>query len=101
MSARYKQLQDFNKAGEADEINRKQAALLVEASAESKSGCRKNHQMLKVMGDIGLWPRPAGTTDRTMMAAAKIHATIWASFRIGNGAFSLCWEQNPVESQFL
>ena len=56
MPTRYKQLQEFNKAGEADEINRKQAALLVEARAESKSGCRKNHQMLKVMGGIGLWP---------------------------------------------
>ena len=64
MSTRYKQLQDFNKAGEADEINRKQAALLVEASAESKSGCRKNHQMLKAMGISVCGLRPAGGTHR-------------------------------------
>ena len=57
MPARYKQLQDFNQAGEDNEINRKQATLLVEAQAESKSGCRKNHQMLKLMGNIGLWPK--------------------------------------------
>lgn len=55
MPTRYEQLQEFNEAGEDDEINREQAALLVEPQTEGKSSCRKNPQMLKVMRGNGLW----------------------------------------------
>ena len=58
MPPRCEQLQEFNGAGEDDQINREQAALLVEAQAEGKSGCRKNCQMLEVMGSYGLWSKP-------------------------------------------
>jgi len=62
MPARYKQLQEFNEAGEDDEINRQQASLLAESQAEGKSGCRKNRQMLKLMGGNSLWSK-AGWYD--------------------------------------
>ena len=42
MPTRYEQLQELNEAGEDDEINRQQAALLVEPQTEGKSSCRKN-----------------------------------------------------------
>ena len=63
MPTRYEQLQEFNEASEADEINREPAALLVEPQTEGKSSCRKNHQMLKEMGCNGLWPK-TGRHDR-------------------------------------
>ena len=63
MPTRYEQLQEFNEASEADEINREQAALLVEPQTEGKSSCRKNNQMLKEMGRNGLWPK-TGRHDR-------------------------------------
>ena len=57
MPARYKQLQELDQAGEDNEINRQQATLLAKSQAEGKSGCCKNHQMLKLMGRYGLWPK--------------------------------------------
>jgi hypothetical protein len=62
MPARYKQLQELDQAGEDNEINRQQSTHLAEAQAEGESGCRKNRQMLKLMGSSGLWPQ-AGWHD--------------------------------------
>ena len=57
VATRYEQLQEFNEAGENDEINREHIALLVETDAECKTSCRKNQQMLKIMGGNCLRPK--------------------------------------------
>ena len=56
VAPRYEQLQEFNEAGKNDEINREHISLLVETDAERKTGCRKNQQMLKIVGGNCLRP---------------------------------------------
>ena len=76
MTTRYEQLQEFNEAGENHEINREHLRFWSNPRPKAKPVAAKISKCSRSWGATVSGRRPAGTTDRTMIAAARLHATI-------------------------